>query len=333
MYSGAPLLKEIRVLLFVLSMVHTQLQSLLEGVQSTSPAAGSDDVICYRGERSSPSAEEKEFNYNATPSLSLSFDLHLSAIRTPEIVSTPLSAVEQTNDTESNCSFHCRPREEEVGSEEDQCSSSGSRGIIAEEVQVECVRVSPLYGGKVSFSSSSRDTSNVGQSSPSPRDGDIDGWTSTEDGNSLSSEKAATQQPSSTSADTSGVDSKRCMPSFNLDDVNDGFGVDCDSEKDCVDVDRRDRGEGTARKDKSKECVRVRVKQEMEESESHDSHVISWDSSDDDDDKLEKCKFSRINNHQCFYVTCVCTSFTVFSDMKIRSSKKVAPKHVSSRKR
>lgn len=181
-------------------------------------------------------------------------------------------------------------------SKDGQRSSSCSGGI-AEEMRVESVGVSPLHGGKDPSSSSS--SSNVEQSSSSPKDSDVDWWTATEDGTSLNSEKAATRQPSLSSADTSGVDLKIPLPSFNLDDVNDGLSVTCDSGKDCVDVDRRGIGEGTARKDEvwSKECVRVHVKQEVEESGSHDSHVISLDSSDDDaDDKLEKCKLSRISN-------------------------------------
>lgn len=281
LYSVAVLNYSRKSLCYRCSLNGTQLQSLLEGAQSTSPASAcDDDVICYRGERSSPSAE-KEFNYDATPSLSLSFDLHLSAIRTPDIVSTPLSV-------ESNCSYHCHPREEDVGSKERQCSSSGGVGIV------ECVGVSPLQD-----SSSTSDSLNIEQSSSPPRDGYINGCTTTKHVSSLNSEQAATLQPSSTAADTSNVDLKRPLSSFNLDDVNDGLSVTCDSGKDCVDVNHRDMGEGASRKDEvwSKECIRVHVKHEVEENGSHDSHVISSDSSEDDaDDKLEKCKFSKIRD-------------------------------------
>lgn len=257
-----------------------QLQSLLDSAQSTSPAVTCDDVACYKGERSSLSAE-KEFNYDATHSLSLSFDFQLSAIRTPETVSTPLSAEEQTNDTDSDCSFHCRPRGEVMGSGKGPSSSSRGRSI-AEEVQVECVGDSPQNHGKDSSTSGS---SNIEQSCHSPRDDDIEGWTT-----------AATRQLSSTSDNVSSVDLKRPMPSFNLDE---GLSMTGDSRKDCIDVDHHDIGEDTAREEEvwSKKCVSVRVKQEVEESGSCDNHVILLDSSDDDaDDKLEKCKSSSVNN-------------------------------------
>lgn len=247
----------------------------MDGRSSTSPATSS---VGSRSEKTALSVEQ-DFNLDATPSQSLSFDLQLSAIRTPEVVSTPLSAAKQSDIIEEVHSSESRGRSWKVISEQEACP-------IAQD---DSVGISPHGEKESSF------LSDLEQLNDSLRNKEgHDEMTEGVEEDSVRSGKAIACGLTSTASDTSDID-LRLVPSFNLDEEDEGVGVTYDPDRNDTDVHHHTEEENPARNEEmlSKACVSAKL--EVEETGSHDSDVICVDSSSDDDEndadgKLEKCK-------------------------------------------
>ena len=242
-----------------------------------------------KGERSSLTAMVKEFSsFDATPSQSLSFDLQLSAIKTPEIVSTPLTSAGGGEERSTK-----RDASRERG-DEGATVSDGGCTTADELVQGDVSEVSPLNGDSQDSSFLSV-RSTLEQFNDSAGDGDNSMREGEESFRSVKSSSSSYSLKKPLSVRSSGASDLACdlktVPYFDLEEEEGGASVQVtgSSDKDDVNVSGHDEGEGRSQEDKPLWNSNSITKEDV--GRSCDSHVISVDSSDDDaDDQLENRK-------------------------------------------
>lgn len=302
-----------------------------------------------KDKRSSALLLGKGFSFDGTPSQSLSFDLEFSAIKTPEIVSTPLSAKEESHEHSNIIATGRHSKEHDTQSREvdGHCSVNGTCCSVTAEMKECDVSKSSAHNHDDHDDVDSTNSSFIScRSNPEKiNDSTADGGDSwnVED-SSVGSEKNANSsltKPFLSQTDDSstkiGCD-LMSVPYFNLEEGGEeeegrGGGVRSESVKDDVDCSER----VIAQTD---DDVIIEEEEEEQVIKSHDNHVISDDSSseDDADDKLENCKLhlqcSSMSQWNYISLPLLCFHFTVFSQMNILSSKKKnATKHIPTRKR
>ena len=269
--------------------VFVQLQSILDNAGNTSDKSLSP--AAHNDERSSPNEH--------SCSCSSPFDIHFSDIKTPELISTPLSPREQSSTTRSNCELI----DASVSDENRRClSTSGS--FVEEELP-------PSVESKLNF-----------DATPSNNSLDIH-FSAIETPEMFSTSVVSAGECGGSITDT--VDPTDLQESRNDNDETDDELERCEpleiSEIASTPVAAADEhNDHNGSVTDSTDC--------------NDLHNSSSSEDDDADNKLEKCKSQKlypINNSM--FTLCICVH-AVFSDMKLKSAKKKsATKHISSRQR
>ena len=268
--------------------VFVQLQSILDNAGSTSD--NSPPPAAHNDERSSPNEH--------SCSCSSSFDIHFSDIKTPELISTPLSPREQSSTTRSNC----EPMEASVSDENRRCLTTSGSFVVEEGLP-------PSMETKLNFDAT-------------PSNGSLDiCFSAIETPEMFSTSVVSTGERGGSITDT--------IDHTDLQESRMGNNETNDSLERCGPLEISEIA--------SIPVVVADEHNDHNDSitDSTDCNDLRDSSSSEDDDadnKLEKCKSQKLYPvNSCLHYICV---HAVFSDMKLKSAKKKSTaKHISSRKR